>query len=138
MITKFEKIPPSEDTGVVAIIKFGSDGVVAHGFNRHNLDVSFACDRLLFSWAMPLDLRTWALDTKILGGKVKIGTVLERDRYNRLIRREPDFGEPVVIGHGGAGFLSRQRADGYGTDMSKTFCYSVYNDCHRIDNGNSA
>src|SRR3954447_9140216 len=61
------KIIPGIDPGVVQIVEFNPDGVIADRFQLHDPDMGTAVDQCLLSRTVPPHLRGWALDAQILG-----------------------------------------------------------------------
>jgi hypothetical protein len=77
--TELVEVIPRIDPGVVQIVEFNPDGVIADRFQLHDPDMGAAVDQSLLPRTVPLHLRGWALDAQILGGKAKVAAVVERD-----------------------------------------------------------
>ena len=70
--TELVKIIPRINPGVVQIVEFNPDGVIADRFQLHDPDMGAAVDQRLLSHTVALNLGGRAFDAQILGGKLKM------------------------------------------------------------------
>src|SRR5258708_25071257 len=100
------EIGPGKDAGIVEIVEFDADRVIADRLDGKDADMGTAVDKLFLRRIVALHLGRRALDAEIFGGEVKSLALVEIDLQRLLGGLQPEFDRPV---HGIEAAVLRRR-----------------------------
>src|ERR1700675_1062505 len=100
ILTEFEKIFPTKDSGRMHVVERQPHRVIADRMHLKDLHRFFAADGAPLARRMALDLGARAAYAQIFGGEIKTLAAVESDGQRLAILVQPQFRRPgIVHGH---------------------------------------
>ena len=91
------QVIPREQAGVVTVVKFEFDGVIADRIDCADRDIAFAGHCFALGRTVPFDFGARAFDAEIFGGEMKMAPVLKADTEGSFVFHQTDFRRPLTI-----------------------------------------